>query len=285
MSDKPAVLVAGATGYLGRYVTTEAASRGHRVRALARTPSALDEIRSQVTVVQGEATAPETLAGICDGIEVIFSSLGITRQTDRVTYQDVDYQANINLLREAEHSGCRRFVFVSVLHPEHTQHTDMVAARERFVVALRASKLESVVIRPTGFFADMREVYKMAQAGRCYVFGDGLARLNPIHGADLAVVCVDAFSGDDLEINVGGPDILTQREIAQLAFSALGKAPKVTGLPFWLVDALLATVKPFHRRWWNIGTFIASAGRHEMVGPQVGDHRLAQWFEELSALR
>jgi nucleoside-diphosphate-sugar epimerase len=41
---------------------------------------------------------PDTLKGICDGIDVVISSIGITRQKDGLKYMDVDYQGNKNLL-------------------------------------------------------------------------------------------------------------------------------------------------------------------------------------------
>ena len=275
------ILVAGATGYLGGYVVREAATRKLRVRALARSESKLEAVADLVDeIVCAEATEAQSLVGICDGVDWVFSSLGITRQTDRVSYDDVDYGANLSLLREAERSGCARFVYVSVLHPEHTIHTDMVAAKERFVAALRESSIESVVIRPTGFFSDMGEILAMAKSGRCYLFGDGSAKINPIHGADLAAVCLDAFEGADELLEVGGPEVLTQRQIAELAFSTLGKRPKLTKMPLWLVGGSMWVVKIFSRRRWNVTAFVFGACRNDMVGPQVGEHRLGPWFTE-----
>jgi hypothetical protein len=44
------VLVAGATGYLGRFVVQELKARGHHVRALARTPEKLDDERRAIAM-------------------------------------------------------------------------------------------------------------------------------------------------------------------------------------------------------------------------------------------
>ena len=75
------VLVAGSTGYLGRFVVKECAARGWFVRALARSPEKLDHVRDGLDeVVAGQVTRPETLTGVCDDIDVVFSSVGITRQ-------------------------------------------------------------------------------------------------------------------------------------------------------------------------------------------------------------
>jgi len=50
----------------------------------------------------GEITKPETINGICENIDWVFTSIGITRQKDGLTYMDVDYQGNSNLLAEAK---------------------------------------------------------------------------------------------------------------------------------------------------------------------------------------
>ncbi|MDD2346469.1 MAG: hypothetical protein PHY85_10055 [Bacteroidales bacterium] len=40
----------------------------------------------------GEITKPQTLIGIAENIDWVFSTIGITRQKDGLTYMDVDYQ-------------------------------------------------------------------------------------------------------------------------------------------------------------------------------------------------
>ena len=74
-AERERVLVAGATGYLGGFLAREFKNRGYRVRALARWPEKLDPFRDSLDeVVQAEVTRPETLVGVCDGMDVVFSS-------------------------------------------------------------------------------------------------------------------------------------------------------------------------------------------------------------------
>ena len=151
------VLVAGATGYLGSELVKSLHGRGVRVRALVRKEqqkAALEAWVDEFGVAQ--ATKPETLEGIAEGVDAVFSSLGITRQKDGLSYEDVDYQANLTLLREAENSGVESFLYVSVLRGEELRgKVRLVEAKERFVDALKASPIQHCIIRPTGFFSDM----------------------------------------------------------------------------------------------------------------------------------
>jgi uncharacterized protein YbjT (DUF2867 family) len=258
------VVVAGATGYLGRFLVQELGRRGHSVRALVR-PGKSVEGASEI--VEAEAT---------------FSSLGITRQTDRVTFMDVDYGANHRLLAEAEVSGVRRFGFVSVVRPELFTDSEMVAARERFVAELRASSIPSCVVRATGFFSDLREPLEMAKKGRVYLIGDGKARINPMHGEDLARASVDALESGSTERAVGGPQTFTWQEIAELAFRALGREPKITHVPEWVVKVALPPVRLFSRRTHAIARFVSRVAVNDVMAPEQGHHMLSQYYAELA---
>lgn len=107
-------------------------------------------------------------------------------------------------------------------------------ANEKFVDRLKASPIDYCVICPNGFFSDMGDFLKMAKGGRVYLFGDGHLKLNPIHGADLAKVCIAAIHSDEKEINIGGPDLLSQNEIGKMALEAYCKPSKIVHLSDWL---------------------------------------------------
>ena len=208
------VLVAGATGYLGRYVVLELRKRGYWVRALVRDRKKLGQPgRSLEPPVLGDvdevfvadATQPAGMAGLCDDIDVVFSSLGMTRPQGRRSYHDVDYQGNKNILDLAIHAKVRKFVYVSVFRAAEYERLAIIKAHEDFVRALQASGTNYAIIRPTGYFSDMGEFFGMARSGRVFLIGDGSNRLNPIHGADLAEVCATALDTDVREVPAGGP--------------------------------------------------------------------------------
>jgi uncharacterized protein YbjT (DUF2867 family) len=81
------VLIAGSTGYLGRYAVWAFKRRGYRVRALTRSEENLGRIgpfRAPAVsdavdeVFVGEVTKPETLEGLMQGVDLVFSSVGIS---------------------------------------------------------------------------------------------------------------------------------------------------------------------------------------------------------------
>ncbi len=270
------VLVAGATGYLGRRVVAELASRGYRVRALGRSGEKLAPIKDYADeLFVGDVTKPDTLAGLCDGVDIVFSSLGITRQKDDLTYEDVDYQGNVNLLRLAEASGVRRFVYIHVANAEKLSHLAMIKAKQAFVDELKRSPVAHTVICPTGFFSDMEEFLSMARSGRAWLFGDGLNQVNPIHGADLAEFIVDAFDGDEEQLDVGGPDVFTYREIAEMAFDAVGRRPKISCIPKSLLSVVVGGLRRLtSAQVYGPIEFMADVMTMNVIGRSYGYHHL-----------
>src|SRR5678815_4246259 len=151
------VLVAGATGVLGREVTKLLQNTGHKVRTLSRDPERAKAMHGIAhEVVTGDATIPERLNGLLSGIDIVISCLGgsvLLGGNDKRSYHDVDTVANKNLLGEAERSSVRHFVYVSIHIQDGYANTAYVKAHEEVVDALRKSVLSFAVVQPTGVFS------------------------------------------------------------------------------------------------------------------------------------
>lgn len=276
------IILAGATGYLGSFIAQELKDHGHDFLAFGRSEEKLKKIgltekEFQVLDVTKLATFPK----IEEPIDTVISTVGITRQKDGLSYMDVDYGANLNLLEFAMRHRARKFIYVSVLNGEQMRHLKITAAKERFVDALKDSGLEYSIIRPNGFFSDMKDFLAMAKSGRVYLFGDGEYKLNPIHGLDLARVVIDSITSPQEEIEAGGPDIFTQNEIGQLALEAMGKEGKVVHLPDFLRKAALGMMRTFtSSKTYGPIEFFLSMMDQDNVAPRHGVHRLDAFFRE-----
>lgn len=285
------VLVAGATGYLGRYVVKALKEQGYWVRVLVRNSNRLNEPGNHLAppvlpyiddIFQGEVTQPQTLAGVCDGVDYVFSSIGITRQKDGVTFKDVDYQGNMNLLLEAEASMAKKFMFVSVFKGNELRGT-LTDAKERFVRRLKQSSISHIIIRPTGYFSDMGEFLQMAVKGRVYLIGNGYKKMNPIHGADLADFCVKGLSRENAELYVGGPQIFTHREIATLAFQTTGNREKISFIPQILFQSAIYPLKILSSNQYGAAQFLYNAMTHDLIAPCTGTQQLLSYFQKVFA--
>ena len=119
------IVVAGATGYVGRHVVAALHERGHRVRALGRSRE-----RAERPGVAGappllglvdewrivDYTDPATVRDACAGADRVVSALGVTRQ--KASPWDVDFLGNLRLLEDAERHGLTSFLYVNVVHAD-----------------------------------------------------------------------------------------------------------------------------------------------------------------------
>lgn len=274
------VLVAGATGYLGQYLVKELIKRNYQVKVLIRKENQKQLFKGVNDFFVGEITQPETLVGICKNIDWVFSSIGITRQKDGLTYMDVDYHGNLNLLIEAKKSKVTSFLYVSAIGGDKLRHLKIFEAKERFVNDLKLSGLNYTIMRPNGFFSDMKDFLEMAKRGTVYLFGHGNFILNPIAGVDLAKVCVDNISSYENEVIVGGPDLLTQNELAKLALEAWGNKIKIIHLPDWIRKLVIWIMPKFtsSKTYGPIEFFMTLMG-FDNIAPQYGDNRLKDFFK------
>jgi uncharacterized protein YbjT (DUF2867 family) len=289
------VLVAGATGYLGKFVAQAFTERGYLVRALTRSTDRLKQPGPYTApglgpddvdeIFVGELTRPETLDGLMDGVDIVFSSVGISRQRDGLTFEQVDYECNHTLIEAAASSDVAKFVYVSMQGADDPAIAPLAItkAHEKVVAELRSSELDHRIIRPCGYFSDMGALLTMAKRGRSLLVGDGSNRMSPIHGRDLAHICVDACEGEEREVEAGGPQTLTQREAAELAFDVLGKPAKITVIPLWMANGLVKGVGVLSRQFGDLAEFIVTAGEVDGVGPPLGTTTLRSYFEELAA--
>lgn len=274
------VLVAGSTGYLGKHILRELENRGISFKAIARNPGKLPDL-DQEQILKAEVTDPSSLLGICEGFDVVISTVGITRQKNGLTYMDVDYQANLNLLREAQKAGVKKFIYISAINGDKMRHLKIFEAKEGFVDELKESGIDYTVLRPNGFFSDMGDFLEMAKRGRVYLFGSGQYRLNPIHGADLAEVVLDSIASKEKEITVGGPDVLTQNEIAALALDSWYKDVKITHLPDWTRKLTISLLRTFtSSKTYGPIEFFMTAMAMNNVAPRYGTHRLYEFFQK-----
>ncbi|MCG6912994.1 SDR family oxidoreductase [bacterium BMS3Abin03] len=276
------VLIAGATGYLGKFVLQEFKKQGYYTCALSRSSSKLKALSKYIDEeFMGEVTNTDSLKGICKHIDIVFSSIGITNQKDNRTFMEVDYQGNKNLLEEAIKAGVSKFIFISVFNAKNMTDLKVIQAKLKFEKELKESGLDYLIVYPNGFFSDMLEYLKMAKKGRGFVFGSGENKINPIAGEDLAKACVDASAGNKNEMTIGGPDVFTHNEILTTIFNTYGRKSNIIKIPMWVRNLLLVIMRLFTSvKTYGPVEFFMTVLVMDLVAPAYGVHHLKDFLLE-----
>lgn len=235
-------------------------------------------------VVVADLLHPASLAPAVRGAEWVFScaggSLALGAPGNRTRYHVSDYQANRNLLDAARLAGVPRFAYTSVFGAAELGANDYASSHARLAEEVRGSGLDWRVIEPTGFFGFFHEILVMARKGRGALIGDGSSRTNPIAEEDLADACVAALEGGARTVAVGGPEILTRREIGELAFAAAGRPARLLRVPSGVFRGVAALSRLFNPRLGALVEFGVLVSTRDVVAPPFGTRTLGAYFRE-----
>jgi uncharacterized protein YbjT (DUF2867 family) len=228
------VLVTGASGYIGGRLVGELLEAGYRVRCLARTPAKLDAApwRDEVEVVRGDIEGD--LTGAMDGASAVYylvHSIG-----EGHDWTDREAAAAANVRDSAAASGVERIVYLGGLGAgDEVELSPHLQSRHRVGRVLAegpvpVTELRAAVIIGSGSasFEMLRYLVEVLPVMVTPKWVD--TRCQPIAVRDVLrylveVLSVDATAGRVLEI--GGPDVLTYREMMAVYAEEAGLRPRV----------------------------------------------------------
>lgn len=282
------ILVLGATGYAGRHLVKALACTGHRVRVVVRSRDVAEEpgaygapsLRGCVTEwVERHITERGAAEGLCAGIQHVVSALGVTRQ--KADPWDVDFLANLSVLQDARRHGVESFLYVNVMHV-WSGRSMILRSKAAFCAALEQSPLRHQLINPSGYFSDVSEFVDMARRGLVLLPPDPDVNVHPIHGADLAGFCLSKLGGPSGSWDVGGPDVLSYRDIAAMAIDAVGRPARAIVVPRPVATAGVAVASRIGRRPRDLAEFFNDGLTRQTTGTAYGQHHLADHFNDLT---
>ncbi len=277
------ILIAGAGGALGNALVNRYLERGDEVSALVLRAAEMAGIEHpRLKVVTGNVTQPGSIAGVCDHQEQVISCIGITRLKGRMTHEEVDYKGNLNLLREAERAGVRKFGFISPAGTDIGYRTvPLLAAKFRFEQALRQGRIEWVIFRSGGFFTDLAEMMKLAAKGPLFVIGNGESRSTPIDVRDLAALMTEGMQDQaNAVVEVGGPEHLSWLEVCHTCFKLQDRPTRIMRIPVWLCRTVLAVLRPLSFRNYAMGQLLVFMSTHDVCTPARGSLPLQHFLRD-----
>ena len=275
------VVLAGAYGNLGADILRRLVKDNHEVIALDLVQRDLG-IEGNVTFKKIDVTNPETLVGVCDGADVVISTVGLTKTSATVTNYQIDYQGNLNLLNEAKKAGVKHFAYTSVIKAELAPKVPMLHAKHMFEEELKKSGLTWSIYRPTGYFYDIVKVFKpMIEKGEVTLLGKKPVHANVISTEDLADFVVLHMLDENKMYDIGGKETYSYEEIANLCFEAAGKTPVIKRAPAFLFDVLAFVNKLKKNGKEAILRFSKWTLTEEMVGDTIhGDMSFKQYIND-----
>ena len=280
------VLVAGATGYIGRHTVQALLERGHKVVALARhaPASALaEQLKAGADVRVCDVTDASSLErdGLRgEGFDAVISCLASRTGAPKDAWA-IDHAAQLTLMHAARAASATHFVLLSAICVQKPllafQH-----AKLAFEQALVESGLRYSIVRPTAFFKSLSGQIENLKRGRPFVvFGDGtLTACKPISEEDLAAFLADCLDMPDRYnsiLPIGGPGpAITPRQQGELLFRLLGRPPRFRQVPVYLMDGIIGALSLLG----HVAPRLADKAELGRIGRYYGTESMLVWNEE-----
>lgn len=279
------VLLAGAFGNLGFEILKALVDKKYDVLAADLKEKENNGLQGKYSFKAIDATKPETLTGICDGVDVVITTMGLTTASKTFTAYDIDYQGNLNLLEEAKRANVKKFNYISVISCDEpgAEKVPMLHAKYMFEQKLKESNIEYVIYRPTGYFYDIAKVFKpYIDKGEMQLLkGYHDVKANVVDCPDFANFIVEHINDSNVTYNVGGKETYTYEQMAKMCFKAANKPTIIKDSPIWMFSILanLPKIKKEGRK--DIIMFSKWTLSHDLVGDtKVGEASFAKYIEE-----
>jgi len=239
------LLLTGATGSVGSRLLPLLLERGEDVRCLVREPRRLGARRVDVQIALGdlgEMSDPYLVRQALRGVDTVVHLAATIRDQPPHRIEELNGLATVRLLRAAERSGVRSFVFFSALNASVAQRTRFFRAKWLAEQAVASSSLETTIFAPSIVY-DRSDPWitllrRFSFLPVLPVSGEGRARFEPIWADDAARCVVAALGGGDRRrYELAGPETLSYDEMSDLVSRIAGRPRQLVHLPLPLVRA------------------------------------------------
>lgn len=243
-NDK-AILVIGATGFLGMEICSQLVQANRNVKALVRVSSDPAKVQTLqqmgIETVTGDMKDISSLNNACINVSTVISTASATlsRQSGD-SIETVDNDGQLNVVAAAEKTGVQQFIYIS-FNPM-AQEFPLQTAKRAVEKQLMEGKMNYTILQPTVFM----EVWLSPNLGFDYgnekatIYGEGTSKLTWISLKDVAsfaVGCVDNPAARNMTLALGGPDALSSMEVVAIFEQQTGKRFKLEHVPLEALKA------------------------------------------------
>ena len=278
------IILFGATGNLGKCIAAEAVKQGYDVTAVVRNTTKGEILQQTVNckLLVADVTKASSLEHCCNGFDVVISALGKSvsiNDNSAASFMDIDLTANTLILAEALKAGVKKFIYISAFHAERYPHLTYFHVHQQFAERLMRSGLNYTIVKPPALFSAFIDLFELAEKGRLINIGKGDKLTNPVYEGDVAAICINAITQDVSTIEIGGPEIVSRKQINEIIQEAIKPGKKIRTIPLGLVKSMLPLLKLFNKNMHDKFAFFVAVMQHDTIAPKLGKLQLADYVK------
>ncbi|TAK46715.1 MAG: complex I NDUFA9 subunit family protein [Xanthobacteraceae bacterium] len=252
------VTVFGGSGFLGRHVVRALVRRDYRVRVAVRRPDLAFHLQplgraGQITAVQANLRYPESVAAALRDSKVVVNLVGILAEAGRQRFSAIQGEGAGHIAAAAAAAGAR-MVHVSAIGADAHSASRYARSKAQGEAAVLAALPSATIFRPSVMFGPEDNLFnRFAALARVLpvlpLVGGGANKFQPVFVGDVATAIADAVEGKakaGATYELGGPEVVTFREIIEFILKTIERNRLLVPLPYWLAkfEALLLQYVP-----------------------------------------
>jgi NADH dehydrogenase len=245
------VTIYGGSGFVGRYIARRLARQGWRIRVAVRRPNEALFVKSYGAVGQVEPVLCNirddlSVRAAMQGADAVINCVGTFDKGGRNNFNSVQVEGAARIARIAAEERIDRLVHISAIGADPQAGSGYGLSKGEGEAAVRSRFPTAVILRPSVIFGPedqfLNRFAGMSRMGPILPLIGGKTRFQPVYVEDVAKVASMAANGDVQAgiYELGGPDVLTLRQIVREILAAIHRRRAVINLPFW-VGSIIGT--------------------------------------------
>src|ERR1700759_3254908 len=238
------ITVFGGSRFLGRNVVRALCRRDYRVRVAVRRPELAGYLQpsgkvGQVHTIQANLRYPASVEAAVRDSDVVINLVGILTEGGGQTFDAVQAKGAETVARAAAAVGAR-LIHVSAIGADAESPSRYAKAKAAGEAAVTAAVPSATILRPSVVFGPEDQfTNRFAALARLSpvlpLIGGGVTRMQPVYVGDVATAVADAVDGKTrpgATYELGGPEVLTLREIMEVILAITERKRMLVSLPF-----------------------------------------------------
>ncbi|HBS50146.1 MAG TPA: complex I NDUFA9 subunit family protein [Rhodobacteraceae bacterium] len=236
------VTIYGGSGFVGRYIARRMAQQGWRVRVAVRRPNEALFVRPYGVVGQVEPVLcnirdDNSVALAMEGADAVVNCVGILVESGKNRFDSVQNEGAARVARFAARKGVARMVHISAIGADVNSDSAYARSKAAGEQAVLEHMPGAMILRPSIMFgpedAFFNKFAAMTRYGPFLNIAGGDTRFQPVYVDDVARAAemgvLGTAAGGIYEL--GGPEVLTFRELMQRMLATINRRRIIVNLP------------------------------------------------------
>lgn len=241
------VTVFGGSGFLGRHIVRALVKRDYRVRVAVRRPELAGHLQplgkvGQIHAVQANLRYPASVTAAMRDAGIVVNLVGILTEAGKQSFDAVQAQGAGQIAQAARAVGAR-MVHVSAIGADAQSESRYARAKAAGEAAVLDAVPSATILRPSVVFGPEDQFTNrfaaLARLSPVMPLVGADTRMQPVYVGDVATAVADAVDGKTTPgavYELGGPEVMTMRQIIGVILATIERKRMMLPLPFNLAS-------------------------------------------------